>query len=422
MLLNLRKRDKTHSVLFVTVGTTPDPIITSVRSQAPDHVVFICSNETKAKADTILRSLSPAPFTHDTCILPPEAQDDFDQCHQYIHRLMEEAESLAPEATYAADFTGGTKTMTSTLTIAACDRQWNLYVVTGLRGSGPTVIAGTERLHRLETHHLQGVRAFQRAQLLAGAYDYQGAEQVASDALRSPQSPEMRKMLDFIVTTCRVFEAWDRFDHALASQIISNIRASFVEHSKFLDAVCSSRQRIDASFSHDRQVGTGYELVEDLILNAERRASTKRFDDAVGRLYRSLELLMQLRFKLAHNLDTSDLDMSRVPESGWHLVTESRDGKRKQVALLSGYNLLGHFPDDPVFAAFQAHAKPLEAALQIRNHSLFAHGIKPVTETEYKQFDRIVRTLVADCLERLTGGKKRYAIPLQFPTVFAPPQ
>jgi hypothetical protein len=33
--------------------------------------------------------------------------------------------------------------------------------------------------------------------------------------------------------------------------------------------------------------GHGYEIVEDLLLNAERRAMQDRYDDAVGRLYRA---------------------------------------------------------------------------------------------------------------------------------------
>ena len=42
---------------------------------------------------------------------------------------------------------------------------------------------------------------------------------------------------------------------------------------------------------------SGYEKVGDLLRNAERRAAQSRFDDAVARLYRALELFAQLRLR-----------------------------------------------------------------------------------------------------------------------------
>jgi hypothetical protein len=48
--------------------------------------------------------------------------------------------------------------------------------------------------------------------------------------------------------------------------------------------------------------GHGYEIVEDLLLNAERRAMQDRYDDAVGRLYRALELLVQIRLLQTYDI------------------------------------------------------------------------------------------------------------------------
>lgn len=41
----------------------------------------------------------------------------------------------------------------------------------------------------------------------------------------------------------------------------------------------------------------GYEQVQDLILNAERRAVQERYDDAVARLYRAVEMVAQVRLQ-----------------------------------------------------------------------------------------------------------------------------
>ena len=38
-------------------------------------------------------------------------------------------------------------------------------------------------------------------------------------------------------------------------------------------------------------------MVEDLLLNAERRAIQGRYEDAIGRIYRAIELIAQIRLK-----------------------------------------------------------------------------------------------------------------------------
>ncbi|MDB9309098.1 hypothetical protein PN471_10700 [Aphanizomenon sp. CS-733/32] len=72
----------------------------------------------------------------------------------------------------------------------------------------------------------------------------------------------------------------------------------------FLKCVINSRGQIDEKFdSSNGTEGHGYEIVQDLILNAERRATQQRYDDAVGRLYRALELLAQIRLLKAFDND-----------------------------------------------------------------------------------------------------------------------
>jgi hypothetical protein len=50
----------------------------------------------------------------------------------------------------------------------------------------------------------------------------------------------------------------------------------------------------------------------DLIANARRRAEEGFYDDAVGRLYRTMEMLAQFELLTKYDQDTSDIDLSKV--------------------------------------------------------------------------------------------------------------
>jgi len=117
-------------------------------------------------------------------------------------------------------------------------------------------------------------------------YDYAGAAELASDALRRPLSEERQNHFQRIYTLARAFEAWDRFDYEEAYKLLEPFAKDFVEHKIALERILGRSEKI-----------SGYEKVGDLIRNAERRAVQCRYDGAVARLYRALELFAQLRLK-----------------------------------------------------------------------------------------------------------------------------
>ena len=104
-----------------------------------------------------------------------------------------------------------------------------------------------------------------------------------------------------------------------------------------------------------------FKPLEDLLLNAERRAKQARYDDAVGRLYRALELLMQVHFKKHHAITTAGV----VPEELAGLLPETlqhghasmlSSGKsRIQFGITRGYELWRDIPNDPLGALYKQY-------------------------------------------------------------------
>ena len=165
----------------------------------------------------------------------------------------------------------------------------------------------------------------------------------------------------------------------------------------------SSRSQLDSAI--DPALGTkghGYEIVEDLLLNADRRAQQQRYDDAVGRLYRALELTAQLRLKLAYQIDTGDVDLAKLPEDlqPEYMVRRDRSPRNiLQLASTESYRLLKKLPADPLGQLFAEREQVLLDQLQVRNHSLFAHGFQAISKSQHQQlqtsFVDFIQTAIA---------------------------
>ena len=104
----------------------------------------------------------------------------------------------------------------------------------------------------------------------------------------------------------------------------------------------------------------GRETLLEFFANAERRAGPGRYDDAVGRLYRAVELREQLRLREPNRAGGGRYEL------GLHRLFQAlpcRDAAEIR----------------PQSASYAAIARQL----QNRNNSLRAHGVMPVAPDDY---------------------------------------
>jgi CRISPR-associated protein (TIGR02710 family) len=186
--------------------------------------------------------------------------------------------------------------------------------------------------------------------------------------------------------------------------------------------------------------GHGLESVEDLLRNAERRAAQERYDDAVGRLYRAMELTEQLLLKIGvsdqvgpDGILTGAVDLGRLPEaiqSDWQAKAakvnageESDKPKSLKIALADGFDLLadlGH----PTGLEWRKRRSELVNAISTRNSSLFAHGFTPIDYSGWREIYNRLGGFLQAAIQRQSenhgtrnGGEVR-ALP-QLPTSLA---
>lgn len=163
--------------------------------------------------------------------------------------------------------------------------------------------------------------------------------------------------------------------------------------------------QLDLSFKSPVNVPhSGYEIVLDLLLNAERCAIQKRYDDAVGRLCRALELLAQVRLWQTYGLATNDIDLNNpVLPSNFFKGNLTKRRRKLQLPLARSYELLSILPNDPLGQLYRAATADIQQTLQLRNHALFAHGFQPISQSDYQTVQESWVKFMEHAIKQLTA-------------------
>lgn len=415
-----------RKLIICTVGGTPDPIVKSLLHWQPERVLFVPSVETRAQVDEILRGyakgagqpLSPGCYE----LRPVENAQELRGCLEVIKTLDREVEEWlkrGDDYQVVADFTAGTKCMSAALALQA--RRWRCqfsYVGGARRTKGGVgvVESGSENVvHSDNPWDALGYQAVEDAVTVFNHGGYAVAADLLDAAMKKSGQQEVKRELATLKAVVDAYAAWDRFDHENAEKNFSealknrnNLKAIFAAPMDLIPRLERHRERV----AHlARQKEPAKEWVEDLILNAGRRAGERRYDDAVARLYRACEALAQVRLREKHNLpDTKTVPLDRLPpELRREWEVRARDGQ-VSLGLQDAYALLKALKDElgDRFASsglVDQKGSPLGA----RNQSILAHGFQPVGKKVYDQLRDKVRGLAL--LEKDDSHDWRLPIP-----------
>ena len=437
-----------NKILLVTVGGSHKPVVTAIEQVKPDRVVFICSKQSKTQVVgegtpcEVRIGEEPYPqlpniptqakmndrFQAERDVVLLEDQDDFEQVHSTISQAVKNLKAEYTSADILANYTAGTKTMSVVLGIVAIDYDLDLYLTKAKRIDLYQIKRG-ETTERSSVGPIRVERKLKRViPSFISKYDYPPAitqlEQLLVDQeIQSPQKQVIRAQLDI----CRALEAWDCFNHIEAWLEIEHKMGQLRELGIFFKRVMTSRSEIDPSFTKKAEKagalgyymsGHGYELVEDLLLNAERRAFQKRFDDAVGRLYRALELLVQIRLRKEYDVKTDNVDLGVLPSNELRQQYKPDGSGKVKLSLRASYEFLCKLEEkDPLGQLYQEKKGTILSALRVRNHSLFGHGFEPVTESRYEEVDSAFVGFIRSGIDSVISSKVKRK-PIQFPQQF----
>ena len=113
-----------------------------------------------------------------------------------------------------------------------------------------------------------------------------------------------------------------------------------------------------------------------------------KFDDALARIYRTFEYLVQLKLYNDYNkIETKRLKLNSLPEylRGKYKKSSSEKGEVENLSMVRAFELLCDLKDDlgkEFMNEYNKDDSPLRQLLNKRNNSILAHGFNPIDKEE----------------------------------------
>lgn len=428
-------------VLILTVGGSDVPLVKCIKSYRPNHVVFLCTeddNGSKGSRPTVdigpiigkkppCKKCDYEDVTKKDCIVGQCAlgSDDYsihvvphdepNKCYITAFHLIEQFISEGHEV--FIDYTGGTKSMSVGLAVAAMEfHQCKLSVVGGIRQDLVKVKDGMEVVSGIPSHIVFTERQKRLCLDLIRQYDYAAAVQIL-EKLAALDFVGDKKEFSRLLILCRSFAAWDKFEYYKAVDMMSAYSSDplITEYYAALRQICAALEWYRDWAPGDKKPPPVFMLVYDVLLNAERRADQGHYDDAVSRMYRALEMYGQFCLRTGEpQLTSEDVDVQLISEQHREYYEKKRGiGGRIQIGLIDDYELLtmlGH----PANQVWENCRVQIKGVLNNRNNSFLAHGMTSVSYEEYTNMKDIIWGFISSCDEvmKIKKGLLEYK---QFP-------
>lgn len=419
------------TALILIVGNKYHRALNAIENVHPDIVYFIRSQTYEKFKKKILNKSQVKFETREKIII------DFQSIDETYNVSKEIFQELSKEnCNIKAAISNGTNAMVSGLVLASVAYDCELlYVGSDSKGRDhkgevkpghEVILSSFNPMKKQATLEIsKGKRYFNRYQFEDAIENFELAKEVLDD----------KKLVEIYIKLAILFKYWDKFDnyviykhpkrgdsstrlnYYLSEHILKEISSDkqiedyfsnkeklFYDQLKFNERFLNKRIKFSKKKCIIDKTNIFYYLV-DLMNNASRRIEKKRYDDATARLYRSSELIAQIRLLNEYDLiDENNLRENYI----FHIdklklidtknliaisyvanVLDFRDTEKKTVrlSLSQDYNLLNYMDDE---LAQDFLEDDIQNLLSTRNNSILAHGLNPSDKEDTISFLKAV--------------------------------
>ena len=361
----------------------------------PNYVVFFASDKSKHTIKYIeeLFERDHDEFIEgeDYQIANIEAIDDFNACFEVFESKIWEMDYQSGDKKYEIimDYTSGTKTMSAAMACCGMFYSKDLISVGGDRATGE-VSAGTEIINYQNLYKIYDKFALMRIRNYFNAHRFMSCVDILGYIVDS----SIHK--DSLMHLCKAYYAWDNmeFEHAFnhLKEVdtnlfeLSQLRGDLKKNIKALGTIVNARSL---------NLKNCY-ILASIINNSIRKADEYKYDDAIARLYRSFELIAQIKLS-NYNIKSSDIDVSVLLENNVSkdfidtLEKTLEDGKIR-IGLTMDFLLLNELGDD-LRKYYVENENKIKNMTQKRNNSILAHGLDSQSRDDFDDFLEVVLDL-----------------------------
>jgi CRISPR-associated protein (TIGR02710 family) len=406
-----------HKLYIATIGTGASgddiahAIYFSINDKNPDAAVFIVSKETKEKTlPFIVEKLEINKPTLTRFEEQIEEINEFEILHKAYLAIIKKYINIGyTSKNIVVDYTSGTKSMSAALVSAGIAAEVSLISYTyGERGEGGRVKAGSEKVTSLSTNLFRTEKKISEAIILFNKNLFDAACALISSFDDIPH-PDYKDKIKFLLQLSKALSKWDKFDFNSAFEILNRI----MKDEKLLNEAhrlgVGINKLTQAANKLKEKKSDEYKVIE-LIANAIRRGNEGKYDDAVARLYRALEMIGQIEFIKEFNCETSDVNIDNI-------LFDFRDeikskyfdpiDRKTKLPLFAAFDLLKRI-NNKTGVLFNDNIEEINKFLQLRNNSILAHGNVPLDERKYDNALKLIESLTSSI--KLTIDVLKYPV------------
>lgn len=313
-----------------------------------------------------------------------------DQGSNEIKRILE---ILGEEnAELAINTSSGTPQMQSCWYIWVNSGLFAPYRVTLYQVGNPLYVPEEERVKTLTVEFMEEGNTVERIRKYLETMMYQSA---AEEALKLSQIScyfNRRAKAEIIMNISRVYHNWDLLNY---SRALSMLRAMLARYDKSIDLAKFTellKRQIEILEELNRAETDEITVLTDIYYNAQRRFYRDAYADTLARIWRLIEGCLYYRLRNVHGIEPRDINLSKNKDNLrkiMHIV-----GVFKEFSFSKAASALKNALADTSYIAFEKREAELpwgegirkqrvgtamEEIRTIRNESIVAHGIKPVS-------------------------------------------
>ena len=310
--------------------------------------------------------------------------DDFDYCFELISSEIIKLEKMGYEILIS--FNSGTKTMsvTSALVGALFDKQ--LMFLNAKRGEDNIFKEGTESLRPINLYKYRDTLLVDKIKYLFNNNRFDAAKTLLDEVSYDAMNRDLFR---------DIFDAYYYFDNVQFDKALNKLmnKSKFLS-SEYGDFKGQLNENIGAlNIINENGNDKCYYILASLLNNAERRFDENKFDDAVARLYRSLELIAQIQLYKKYGIDTSNVDINILEKNNiepkFIKMLKKQKGKNKKISLRQDYKLLFYY-DDELGKFYEKNERKMRGLLDYRNNSILAHGLVSLDDKKFSKLNNKV--------------------------------
>ena len=342
-----------YDALITIVGFSPEPLLHTILTLAPNAVYTIVTKESAASYDVPnIHSDSKIQLFEEIIQLYKELSQDI--IIKPIHRevqsigaidtfkrvreIIQEIKKEKKNAKIAIDITGGKKSAdASAFLTAAIEKDIDIFYVDFEEYKENKPCCGTEFLNKLENpYDLYNIDLVAQAKDLFRKHNYASAKSLFEEVERKlehkaeqfnlkPELEEIKKMKK----KAEFYRLWDAFEYKEANKI---------EENALLKNLIPKKENAKI-YEQEKQ----YEYVKNIVLdrfaNAERREEQGRYEDAMTRYAQALEIA--LKSKMIELIETHDLKPKSSKETDIKKTWKDLEMDRTEISRVYDWLLMG---------------------------------------------------------------------------------